>query len=99
MRRKGKFVITGNEDDLEKDKRYDRSSQGDGFKGFHENPGSKGFKVKNSNNFRISKQVEMENFQKVKDNVVNQGRASNYESLKRQRLCKKYYLVLIRVEI
>ena len=57
MRRKGKFVNTGNEDDLGKDKRYDRSSQGYGFKGFHENPGSNGFKVKNSNNFWISKQV------------------------------------------
>ena len=34
-----------------------------GFKGYHENPGSKGFNVKNGNNFRISKQMEMENFQ------------------------------------
>ena len=79
MCRNGRSVNTGNEDDLGKDKRYDRSNQGYGFKGFHENPGSKSFKVQNSNNFRNSKQVEMENFQKVRDNVVSQERANNYE--------------------
>ena len=99
---KGKLFNTWYEDDLGKDRRYDRSSQGDGFEGSHKIPGNrevlkiKGFKVKNGNNFRISKQVE--NSQKVRDNVVSQERASNYY-LKRQRLCKKFYLVLNRVEI
>ena len=41
----------------------------------------KGFKVKNGNNFRISKQVE--NSQKVRDNVVSQEGASNYESFEK----------------
>ena len=67
------------------DRRYDRSSQGDG---------SEGFKVKNNNNFRVCKQVE--NSQKVRDNVVSQGKASNYVN---KYSCKKYCLVLIRVEI
>ena len=91
--RKGKPLNIWNDDDLRMDRRYDRSSQGDGFEGFYKSPGNrkvlknKSFKVKNSNNFRICKQVE--------NNVVSQGRASNYVNLKG----KRFYLVLKRVEI
>ena len=87
MRRKGKFVNTGNEGDLGKDKRYDRSSQGYGFKGFHENSGRTGLRLRIATISGLVSRWRWKIFKK--DNVVNQGRASNYESLKRQRLCKK----------
>ena len=48
-----------------------------GFKGYYENPGSRGFKVKNDNNFRISKRMEI--FRN--DSVVNQERAGSCENL------------------
>ena len=49
------------------DRRYDSSNLGDGFEGFFKSLEiERCFKVKNSNNFRICKQVE--------NNVINLGR-------------------------
>ena len=98
---KGKLINAWNEGDLEKDRKYDESRQGDGFGGSHENPGNKrvlrveDLRNRNSNDFRIGKQVEKEYHQEVKDNVVSQGRASSYENLKRPRSRKRYFLVRI----
>ena len=50
---------------------------------------------------RSEEMLKVEDFvNKISGNIqVSQGRASRYKSLKRQSLCEKYYLVLIRVEI
>ena len=71
----------------------------------YEDPGCKevlrvkGFRNRNSNDFQVGRQVKMELHHKVRSRAVSRGRASGCVNLKRPRLCKKYYLVLNRVEI